>query len=429
MCDPLALAPTVGGPFYGTVRVDAPATGPKAVAAHRESCRAQGNALGVDLKRRAGGGRMVPPPGIEGNDGREGFGLYKVRDALGIQPAVVDDGPHGDRQGMCRTGLEEAGQTGRPHREVGVVGGSEPDMDGEGMVGGDDPVLEVAMAEKIGVAVRIIPPGRRGIPVETVMVTAQEAVGATVAGGPPVGTGTRGPRGPVAAEDEGLEIAQEAPLDCGENTTGDEEVFQAREQLLGPGLGGSREQLLGEACGDGIGLRRSAGLRGVPIGLFLLAVAPMPALTLAAGTDVVGTRRGRGTIFEAVDKRVERPDRRRLEGGKASDLGKARMGAQVVSPLGETFVVEEQHKQEGPEHTDRVVGRPTAGAWSIERAEQGPGGVQSEPEEHEGGLMPRLGEPTGRATEPAVERGGQHGTILGMGWVHGMSALGRRGDT
>src|SRR6516162_10354791 len=121
---------------------------------------------------------------------------------------------------MCRTGLQEAVETGRPHGEVGDVGGSSPDMDGQGMVRGDDTVLEVAMAEKIGVAVRIIAPGGGGIPVEPVMVTAPDAVGATGAGGPPMGTGARGQRGPVAAEDQGLEIAQEAPLDRGEHTTG-----------------------------------------------------------------------------------------------------------------------------------------------------------------------------------------------------------------
>ena len=92
----------------------------------------------------------------------------------------------------------------------------------------------------------------------------------------------------------------------------------------------------------------------------------MAPLALAAGPDAMGTRRGIRAVFEAVDKGVEGPDRGRLERGEASDLREARMGAQVVGPLRQTFIVEQQHEQEGPEHTDGVVGRPTAGAWGIE---------------------------------------------------------------
>jgi len=372
---------------------------------------------------------VFAPAGIEGNDRRDDFRLHTVVNAVGIEPAVRDHRANRDEERMRRTGFEKAIQTGRPHGEVGDVSGSQLDRNGQGMVWGDHTVLEGAMTEKVGVAVRIMPPGRRGIPVEAVMVTAKDAVGTTVAGGAPVGTGARGQRGLVAAADQGLEIIQEAPLDRGEDTTGEEEGFQAREQLLGPGLGGSREQRLGEAFGHGIGLRSLLGLRSVSVGLFLREVAPMTALALAAGAEVMRTRRAIGAIFEAVDKGGESLDRWRLEEGKARDWCKARMGTQVVSPLGETLVVEEQHEQEGPEHTDGVVGRPTAGAWSIECAEQGPGGVQVEPEEHEGSLMPRLGEPARLATQPDGELGGQHGTILGMGWVHGVSSLGRRGYT
>jgi hypothetical protein len=145
-----------------------------------------------------------------------------------------------------------------------------------------------------------------------------------------------------------LEVAQQAALDRGEHPTGNEEVFQAREQFLGPGLVGSRKQLLGQACGDGIGLRSIASLCGVPLRLFLLEVAPMAPLAQAAQADAVGTWWRIGTVFEPVNKRIEGTHRGRLEGRKASDLCEARMGAQVVGPLRETFIVEEQHQQEGP---------------------------------------------------------------------------------
>ncbi|MBI3910979.1 MAG: hypothetical protein HY320_08615, partial [Armatimonadetes bacterium] len=145
------------------------------------------------------------------------------------------------------------------------------------------------------------------------MIAAEDALGATVAGGPPVGTGARGKRCAIATEHQSLEVTQEAPLDRWEDATGAEEVFQPCEQLLGPGLIGSREQLLGQAFGHGIGLRGIPSLRGVPGRLFLLEVAPIEALALAAGTDAVRAWGRIGAVFEAVDTGIERPDRRGLE--------------------------------------------------------------------------------------------------------------------
>jgi hypothetical protein len=52
------------------------------------------------------------------------------------------------------------------------------------------------------------------------MGTAQDTVGAAVAGGTPVGAGARGERGASAAEDEGLEIPEEPALPGGEHPTG-----------------------------------------------------------------------------------------------------------------------------------------------------------------------------------------------------------------
>jgi len=90
-------------------------------------------------------------------------------------------------------------------------------------------------------------------------------------------------------------------------------------------------------------LRGIPGLRGVPVSLFLHEVTPMASLAQAAGADAMGARGRRGTVFEAVNKGREGPDRRGLEGGKAGDLRQARLGTQIVGPLRETFVVEEQH--------------------------------------------------------------------------------------
>ena len=63
------------------------------------------------------------------------------------------------------------------------------------------------------------------------------------------------------------------------------------------------------------------------------------------------------------------------------------MGAQVVGPLRETFVVEEQHEEEGPQDTDRVVGGPTTRARGVERPQEGASRVEIEAQEHEGGLV------------------------------------------
>jgi len=98
------------------------------------------------------------------------------------------------------------------------------------------------------------------------------------------------------------------------------------------------------------------GLRRVPVRLFLFEVAPMTPLAQAARAHAVGTRRRIGAIFEPVNKGIEGPDGRRLEGHKASDLRQTGMGAQVVGPLQETFVVQQEHEEEGPEHTDGAAG-------------------------------------------------------------------------
>src|SRR4029450_7921624 len=221
------------------------------------------------------------------------------------------------------------------------------------MLRGHHAVLKVAMAKKVGVPIRVVAPGRRRVAVEALVSASKDALSATVTSGPAVGTGASREGGAVATEDERLEGAQSAALDRGEH-------------------GAVKE---GAQRGVGVGWAGLAGLGGMPLGLFLLEMAPMTPLAQAAGADVVGTRRRIGTVFEAVNKGVEGPDRGRLEGGKASDLRQARMGAQVIGPLRETFVVQQQHEEEGPQHTHGVAGGPATGARRIECPQHGGRGV------------------------------------------------------
>jgi len=65
------------------------------MAAHGEPGGAQGYPLVVHVGRGACGGRMLPPTGIEGDDGGDGFGLDKLIDAVGIEATVIDDCAHG----------------------------------------------------------------------------------------------------------------------------------------------------------------------------------------------------------------------------------------------------------------------------------------------------------------------------------------------
>jgi hypothetical protein len=403
-------------PLHRTVRVHATPTGPTAVAAHGEPGGTQGAPLGIDVGGGTGGGGVFATARLERDDGGDGFGREKLGEAIRVEATVIDDGAHRDGHRVGGTGLEEAIYTGRPQREVGAVGWGQSNVHRQRRCWRHPTVLAVPMAEAVGVAGGIIPPRGRGIPVPARMVTAADAVGPAVTGGAAVGAGARGERGASATEHQSLEVTQEAPLDRGEHPTGAEEGFQPGEPLLGPGLVRSREQLLGQALGDRIGLCGLPGLRGVPVRLCLLAVALVAVLAETARAQAVGARWRLRSIFQPVKKGVEGADGGRLEGDEASDRRQARMGTQVVGPLRETLVVEQPHEQKGPEHTDGVVGRSTAWAWGIERAAHGPGRVQIEPQEHECGLPPPwLGKAPGLAVQPALELGGQQGTILGRG--------------
>jgi hypothetical protein len=179
---------------------------------------------------------MIAPARIEGNDGRDGFRFEKLVDPVRIEATIVHGGPDGDGQGVGRTGLEEAVETRRPQGEVRDMARCEHEMHRQGMLRGHHAMLKVAMAKKVDVPIRVVAPGRRHVRIEPLVIAPKDALSATVAGGPPVGTGARGQRCPVAAEDQSLEIAQEAALDRGEDSTGEQEVFQPGEQFLGPGL-------------------------------------------------------------------------------------------------------------------------------------------------------------------------------------------------
>jgi hypothetical protein len=269
---------------------------------------------------------MLAPAGIEGNDGRDRFRVEKLVDPVGIEATIVHGGPDGDGQGVGRTGLEEAVETRRPHGAVRDMARFEQEMHRQGMLWSHYAVLKGAMAEKGGVPIGSVAPGRRHVRVEPLVIAPKNALGPTVTGRPAMWTGAGREGGTVAAEHEGLEIAEQTPLGRREDSTGEQQVFQARQQLLRPGLVCCSEQGLGQVLGDRIGLRGLAGLCGVAVGLFLLEVAPMAAFAQAAGADAMGVRRRIRTVFEAVDKGGEGADRRGLEGGKAGHLCQARLG-------------------------------------------------------------------------------------------------------
>lgn len=259
------------------------------------------------------------------------------------------------------------------------------------------------------------------------MLTAEDALRPAVTGGAAVRACACREGRPIATPHQSVEVAQETALDRREHATGEQEVFQAGEEILRPGLIGSGEERLGEPLGHGIRLGGIAGLRGVSLSLLLLQVTPMAALALLTRANAVGTRWGIRPVFQPVKTGGEDADRGRLEGRKASNLRQARMGAQVVGPLRQTVVVEEEHQEEGAEHTDGIGGGAPAWTWGIERTAHGPGRVQSEPEEDECGLVPRRRKATGLTTEPALELGRQGGALLGRRWDQRCFLLGRKG--
>jgi len=370
---------------------------------------------------------MLPPARMQGDDRCDGLGWDNPIDAVGIEATVVDHRAHRDWEGVRRAGLQETIQTRGAHGTVSDMTRGEADVHWEGMLWGDDTGLQRAVAKNVRVTRGVIAPGSRGIGVPPVVLTARDALGTTVTGGTAVRTSPSWQCRAVAAEDEGLAIPQEPALHGGEHPAGAQQVFKAREECLGTGLVSGRQQLLGEAFGHGVRLRGITGLSGMPLGLLLLEVTPMAPLAQAAGADAMGTRRRRGAIFETVDEGIQGPNRRCLERREARELRKARMGAQVVGPLGETFVVEEQHAEEGPEHTDGVVRRPAAGAGGVERPQKRASGVQIEAQQYEGGLVPGLGQAAGLAAQPTLELGGEGRALLGMRWGHSRFLLGQKG--
>jgi len=139
----------------------------------------------------------------------------------------------------------------------------------------------------------------------------------------------------------------------------------------------------------------------------------------------VRTGRRIGAVFEAVHKVVEGADGRRAEGGKAGDLGQAGMPPEVVGPLGQAFILQEQQQQERSEQTEGVVRGAAPGARRIAGSQQRARRVQVEAEEDQCSLPPGVGEPAELATQPALELLDEGSSILGMRWVHGGFLLGQ----
>ena len=78
----------------------------------------------------------------------------------------------------------------------------------------DDTVLEIMVPEEEGVAIDIVPPGRCCVCVKPLMSAPKGTLCPAVTGGSAVRTSPGGEGGAVPTEDEGLEMAEEAPRFC-----------------------------------------------------------------------------------------------------------------------------------------------------------------------------------------------------------------------
>ena len=136
------------------------------------------------------------------------------------------------------------------------------------MLGRHHAVLEVPMAEEVGVTVGIIAPRRRRIRVPPVVLTAIDAVGPAVTGGAAVRAGAGGQGSAIAAEHEGLEVPKQSAPGRGQGSTRKQQVFQAPEPVVGTGLGGGRPEGLGPAFADGVRLAGIGALERLALGFF-----------------------------------------------------------------------------------------------------------------------------------------------------------------
>jgi hypothetical protein len=96
MRDPLHAPRAPRGTRDGTVVIDAAAPGSKTVATHGAASGTERSPILVDLRRGAGGSRVLAPPRLQGHNRRAGFGLEKLVEAMGIEATVIDDRAHGE---------------------------------------------------------------------------------------------------------------------------------------------------------------------------------------------------------------------------------------------------------------------------------------------------------------------------------------------
>lgn len=90
------------------------------------------------------------------------------------------------------------------------------------------------------------------------------------------------------------------------------------------------------------------------------------------------TRRLISSILEAVKKAIESADTRSFVSGKAAEQSEARTAAQVLSEKCDGFRAQESKKQQGPQDSDGMKGRPTSGRGRIKRSQEGMKGIQIE---------------------------------------------------
>jgi hypothetical protein len=189
-----------------------------------------------------------------------------------------------------------------------------------------------------------------------------------------------------------LTVTEKATLDRGQDATGEQEVVQTPEQVVGAGLIGGGQEVLCQAFAHRIGLAGIGTLGGLALGLFVFEVAPVAAFALSPGAGAVGTGRRRGAVLESVNKVIEGGGGRGVEGLEAGDMRQAGMAPEVAGPLGHTFVVQQEHQEQGAQHAEGVVGRPAAWTWGVEGLQEGAGRVEIEAQQDQGGLLPGLWE-------------------------------------
>lgn len=395
-CERTALA------FPGTDRADEDrAVLPRrAPGSHLDAGLAEGDALLAEADIR--------PPGM----GRRCVGLerdHRARtvvdeiaiDGLGVVARVRDVGADAPPAGPVGEVLDEAIVDAQRRCEIGAVPRLQADRERQVVslsAGGD--LVEV-VPEKPDLAVGVPAPLCVGVGVES-------GAGASLIEGMPadplpLGRGSGPQHAAVPAEDERVHVAQEAPVAGLPDSDVDEDHGEALEQIHRVGQVPGTLELFDEALGRGQGLfpgrlltlPRPPALSGRLLGAVRLPIqasgclCPSP-LCLAGTLDVLAGPADR-PIVEMVQEVVEGPDtgtERHLLGIPpipehpvpvhldACEDAQDSVAGQVVGPLVERGLADEDGEEQGPQLHHRVPGAPAPGILGPAPLQHRPGRLQ-----------------------------------------------------